>query len=281
MTVIVTGQPSRPRKGRKKIAATRVPKGPEVEYRNSLLALNRLLKAQTALISAAVTDGATPLQVRQMLDQMIAEANERFDVAAAQIAPSNINRLSRANKERVERSLRNAIGVDAAQILDSDAVRDQIELAVAENVGLIKSIPEQHHAKVAQAVFNNFRGEKFEEGSLANRLKALGAQTDRRAKFIARDQTAKFTASVNEIRQNDAGIVGYIWRNSQDRRVVGNPAGPYKPTRAHGNHWEREGKFFRWDDPPGDGHPGQAIGCRCFPEPVVDFNQLQQQMIVV
>ena len=42
----------------------------------------------------------------------------------------------------------------------------------------------------------------------------------------------------------------YIWQTMGDNRV-----------RAH--HQAREGAIFFWDNPPDDGHPGQAAGCRC------------------
>jgi uncharacterized protein with gpF-like domain len=32
-------------------------------------------------------------------------------------------------------------------------------------------------------------------------------------------------------------------------------------------HFDREGRTFTWADPPDDGHPGEAINCRCQAEP--------------
>lgn len=47
----------------------------------------------------------------------------------------------------------------------------------------------------------------------------------------------------------------YIWRTVKDDRV--------RP-----EHAAREGQIFSWTDPPDDGHPGEAFGCRCWAEPV-------------
>lgn len=33
---------------------------------------------------------------------------------------------------------------------------------------------------------------------------------------------------------------------------------------SEGAHAERDGKIFRWDDPPEGGHPSQDFGCRCY-----------------
>ncbi|QJE73761.1 minor capsid protein [Aerophototrophica crusticola] len=47
----------------------------------------------------------------------------------------------------------------------------------------------------------------------------------------------------------------YVWRTMRDERV--------RPSHA-----ERDGKVFRWSDPPQGGHPGEASNCRCWAEPV-------------
>jgi len=75
-------------------------------------------------------------------------------------------------------------------------------------------------------------------------------------------------SQVAQAKQQSAGFDKYIWRNSQDERVVGNPSGHYpQGNDRHGDHWSREGKVFSWSHPPHDGHPGEAINCRCTAEP--------------
>lgn len=61
-----------------------------------------------------------------------------------------------------------------------------------------------------------------------------------------------------------AGIEEYIWRTAGDNRV--RPA-----------HILRNGKKFKWDRPPLDGHPGMAIRCRCVAIPVIDLDNLKIQ----
>lgn len=91
----------------------------------------------------------------------------------------------------------------------------------------------------------------------------------RRAELIARDQIGTLSSKLAQAKQQESGGIGYIWRTSQDERVVGDPGGLYpKGNERHGNHYERDGVFFRWDQPPHDGHPGEAINCRCTAEPV-------------
>ena len=98
----------------------------------------------------------------------------------------------------------------------------------------------------------------------------------RRARIIARDQTAKLNSALTQGRMADAGIETYIWSTSEDERVRGNPTGLYP--KALPSHYVMNGKVCRWDDPTvwlengewvkraGDApylHPGMAIMCRC------------------
>jgi len=86
-----------------------------------------------------------------------------------------------------------------------------------------------------------------------------------RAKLIARDQTAKLNADLNQTRQEALGIEEYRWVTAKDDRV--------RPTHA-----ANEGKIFRWDARPGQpgypnatGHPGKDIQCRCIAQPIINL----------
>lgn len=277
---LVTDGKGKARKAEKIAAPIKPAVSPEVEYRRALLNLNRLLKAQTRQLGDLVKNGERPSAVATQIERELERANREFDAAAQRLAASTTEKLARNNKDKVERALRKALGVNSATLIDTPEIRDIITATTQENVALIKSIPEEHFARVSQAVFANYAGQPIEGGSLAKRLQQIGGITDRRAKFIARDQTAKFVSSLNAARQQEAGIDGYIWRNAGDNRVVGKPGGLYpEGTRGHGNHWDREGKTFSWDSPPPDGHPGMAFNCRCFAEPVINIEKVRDKAL--
>ncbi|MCZ0810930.1 phage minor head protein [Roseovarius sp. EGI FJ00037] len=64
-----------------------------------------------------------------------------------------------------------------------------------------------------------------------------------------------FAGLINQLRQQELGIEQYIWRSQDD-------------TKVRDSHAEYDDQVFRWDEPPEDGHPGQAHNCRCYAEPV-------------
>jgi SPP1 gp7 family putative phage head morphogenesis protein len=182
--------------------------------------------------------------------------------------------------KRFNNLISRGMGIDLPTTL-TPKIATALESSVVKNVSLIKSIPEQHFSKIEQLIHENVTKGRT-GGSLIADIKKLNGSTKKKAKLIARDQTAKLVSNLNKERQQQAGVVGYQWRNSQDGRVRGNPSGLYPKSKF--DHWKREGQYFLWENtknppmdpngkpfrqPPADGHAGDAILCRCTADPVI------------
>ena len=182
--------------------------------------------------------------------------------------------------KRFNNLISRGMGIDLPTTL-TPKIATALESSVVKNVSLIKSIPEQYFSKIEQLIHENVTKGRT-GGSLIADIKKLNGSTKKKAKLIARDQTAKLVSNLNKERQQQAGIVGYQWRNSQDKRVRGNPSGLYPKSKF--DHWKREGQYFLWENtknppmapngkpfrqPPADGHAGDAILCRCTADPVI------------
>ena len=281
MTVLITGEP-RARKGIKKARPILESRAARKNYRQGLFRLNQVMKQQTDRISELIRLGRPASEILAEIEISLEQANNVAASGAEGVAADFVQAVQADNKRKFENLVKNALSVDGATILDSPATQQVILDSTAENVELITSIPTEHFDRVSKAVLDNFRGVSFEKGGLTNRLKKIGSISDRRAKFIARDQTAKLVGTLNEARQVDAGITEYIWRNMRDVRVVGNPGGLYpKGNRVHNDHWTREGERFSWKKPPPDGHPGQPINCRCRAEPYIDVEKMKRDALRV
>ena len=63
--------------------------------------------------------------------------------------------------------------------------------------------------------------------------------------------------NLTELRQTSIGVTDYVWSTSGDERV--------RP-----EHAARNGKVYKWSEPPAGGHPGEDIQCRCRAIPVLD-----------
>lgn len=162
------------------------------------------------------------------------------------------------------RQVNSVLGVDP---MPTPALRSAALRFAQENVALIRSVEEEYFARLeADIVLALRQGARWEQ--LAPKISERYKVSGRRAELIARDQMGSLVSQVAQAKQQSAGFDKYIWRNSQDERVVGNPSGHYpQGNDRHGDHWSREGKVFSWSHPPHDGHPGEAINCRCTAEP--------------
>lgn len=159
--------------------------------------------------------------------------------------------------------LRSVYGVD---VITADIpLQATLWVWEAENIALIKSIPQQ--------AVSRMQGQIVEAVRTGRTLASLKAQireefdvTDRRAQLIARDQIGKLNGQLTMERQQSIGVDTYTWRGILD-------------ARERPEHVDREGKIFAWNNPPSDGHPGQPIRCRCTAEPVLPSWEEMEQRI--
>lgn len=262
MSTIVLNK--KPTVRQEKIAAKGIkpPKAIEWEARR---AINRALEEFYAELDyfKEHVEEYTPAQASRILSELQEKWAGRLSPQADIISANWLKAIDDRQKKKTMEMLRGALGVDIQTIFEDPIVQQGLDNMRLEAAYLIKTIPYDSIGKVAERVFQYYRGEPMPEGrTLTQQLKEEFNITYERAKRIARDQTNKMNGNLTQIRQTGLGIEEYIWRTARDQRVVGNPSGFYpKGNRVHGNHWEREGKVFRWDTPPADGVPGISINC--------------------
>lgn len=107
---------------------------------------------------------------------------------------------------------------------------------------------------------NAFNGARAE--SLVKIIESEYGVSQRKAKFLAKQETKLVTSAFNQERYKSVGVTKYRWSTSRDERV-------------REEHRELNGKVFQWgeaviDDQGNKGDPGQAFGCRCIAIPVVE-----------
>ena len=240
-----------------RVPAPKFPKSVERRYRAYLLrrvkALDKLVKLHV-LKSLATGKGTgkitAPANVRA--DGLVADILAKLRKAWASQAPPDPALLIRF----VDQIAASARAFQARLVVGPLPLPVPFSTKgfVAENVKLIKSIDAVYLDRVATIV-----AEAQSKGWSASRagreLRDATGITTRRAQLIARDQIATVNSKIAEKQQTAVGIDSYIWSTSQDERV--------RP-----DHAAREGKEFKWSEPPFDGNPGEPINCRCVAIPV-------------
>lgn len=176
---------------------------------------------------------------------------------AREISESFVAGQNSAHKKRFYNAMNANAGIDIGSMISEEGLEDILNTQVARNVGLIKSIPDDYFKRIEQMVYDGVL-KKSDSKSLISKITEIGYSTEARAKFIARDQTAKLNAALNRNRAERVSVE-YIWRTGKDQRV-------------RDNHRSKDGKIFRWDTPPTDtGHPGEDFQCRCYAEAIIDI----------
>jgi SPP1 gp7 family putative phage head morphogenesis protein len=184
-----------------------------------------------------------------------------LDVLGHQLADSAA--LSRATKGVADKAFRHSkteFGRLGIKIREAEPTfGKKITAWRAENVGLVKSLFGDEKKKLGK-ILREGEGRRYE--SLAKDIEARLDVTQRKAEFLAIDQTLKLNADITRARMGAAGITEYVWTTAGDERV--------RPT-----HEELDGETFSFDDPPvtnedGDrNNPGEDYRCRCVAYPVL------------
>jgi uncharacterized protein with gpF-like domain len=239
-------------------------------------AMREAMARMQADVAAAARLSESARAKATRLEALSDKWGDEFRRLADDLAWRLVHDTSEAGKRHWIEQAQKALGVPAVLQFDTPQMQAALDNAAVAAASWIKTIPQEHIGRVAAALVTSLRAEEFPEGkTLPQVIEDIGGITRRRARFIARDQLHKVFSGVSEAQQREIGVAEFVWRNAGDDRVVGKPGGLYpKGSRLHGDHWHREGKVYRWDTLPADGGPGQAIGCRCFCQPLLDINKI-------
>ena len=106
---------------------------------------------------------------------------------------------------------------------------------------------------------------------LASIIEARFGVAQRKAQFLADQETSLLVSEFREQRYRELGSTEYVWETTGDAKV--------RPTHGESNdHRSLNGRRFSWDAPPvvdsASGrrcHPGQDYNCRCVARPILVF----------
>lgn len=222
---------------------------------------DQLIPLLRNLESEYTADASWFAQITNMLQILIAKwSSPNMQRIAEQLAGQFVTTADKVNEQRIARQF----GVN---IYSSDPQMEQVlEAAVYNNVQLIKSIPAQYLGQVENIVLTNTRAGN-RSSAMVKALQEQYGVTQRRAKMIARDQTAKVNGDLNAKRQQVAGFPYFQWVTSNDERVRDRHEDIAEKVTEYGPG------VYRWDNPPLSDKgipiiPGNDYQCRCTARPV-------------
>lgn len=222
-----------------------------------LVPLLRKLSPDYSKDSAIVVHDAWLPLITNMLEQIINKwTSPSFKALAETIARKFVTTADNVNEKR--------FGFDIFS--DDVALQEYIQASIYDNTRLITTIPAQYLAQVESIVLTNTRAGNRSSAIVKSLQEQFGV-TKRRAKMIARDQTAKVNGDLNKKRQESAGFDYFQWMDSDDKRVRDRHESIANKVTAYGKG------VYRWDFPPLSDKgipiiPGSDYQCRCVAIPV-------------
>src|SRR5512146_2230504 len=201
-------------------AAVRPNAGIEAAYRRKLKALiaemarsfDYWVKASWRASEPVMAQDATPAEeLRVALNRLGRRWQRRFNEAAPELAAYFAKQAHRRSDAALASILRRA-GFTVRFTMTPE-MRDVFRAVVAENVQLIRSIPQQYFTQVQGDVMRSVAAGR-DLNTLSRDLAKRHGVTARRAAFIALDQNNKATAQLQRARQTSLGIEEGVWLHS-------------------------------------------------------------------
>lgn len=203
-------------------------------------------------------DASPSEKMRRSLADLAKRWQRRFNESAPKIAEAYLRGSFKATDSAMRSALRDAGWTVKFQM--TPAIRDAFDASLAENVALIRSIPEQYLLDVQGAVSRSYTAGRDLKTMVAD-LKRIYPKAANRAILIARDQSNKANGVVARARQMELGITEAYWMHSHAGKTP-------RPT-----HVAMNGKVYKISEGMYDPavkrfiNPGELINCRCTSRP--------------
>lgn len=252
----------------RKLVGIEAPPAAMRSYERALLRIRDVvwshLKSSTFPALDAVLRGDRADDLSSALKRSLAQLAAKLARESSRISSSAVT-IARGvdgrHKTLFYQRVKEAVGVE---VVAAEGFRGKVLNAwERENAALIKSVIDTSaiRSEVEDAVASGLRHEVLAKRWRERGLPLRFGTVEGRAKVIARDQISKLNGQLTEARQRNIGITEYTWRTSRDQRV-------------RDAHASLEGRRIKWDKPPAEGHPGNAVQCRCTAEAVLDVETI-------
>ncbi len=211
-------------------------------------------KDEARIIPDFAQDASPARMLQKVLNRLFRYWMRRWSDEAAKIAGDFIHKTQQRTTSSYEQAFR-AAGFTVK--MDPSRVRnDAVQALIAENVNLIKSIPQHYFTEVNGLVQRSVSTGR-DLGFLTDELEKRYGVTRRRADLIARDQANKATEAIKRVEDERLGVKVGIWVHV-----------PGKYT-SRATHRAMHGKPFLLSEGLYDSAvgrkvvPGELVACQC------------------
>ena len=230
-------------------------------YKIDLRKINATLRADIAVIEDRIKEDINKIQ--SVLQQKQSQELPDFDTEEVQKA---FDKYAKDLEDKTYDSLK--IGLNQYSKENMDLLRkDYIE----STKYFVKKFNNKRLPKIREKLAALTLKKNLSHKSLVKYIKEEFNLSDKRCKFIARQESMLAKSHFIQEKAVSKGFTSYMWETAHDEKVRDNPLG--------GDHKDLDGKIFRFDDPPVVNHktnkkanPGQDYNCRCVAKIVVSWD---------
>ncbi len=237
--------------------------------RETNLELLKLFRSETSKEYFA-EDASISSQARILMNKLTSKFTALFNYKSSPLAKQMVEHSERYSTTTLNRSLEQLTGgLSLKTGLITPGLEDVSKSIIAENVALIKSIPQQYFTDVTGAVMRSISaGGLFD---LQPQIAKYDGMTHRRAQLIALDQTRKAYTLINVEKMKSLGLTKFEWLHT---------SGSQHPRHSH---VKINGMIFTYANvineqraagvPEKDlGLPSIPVNCRCRALPVIELS---------
>lgn len=234
--------------------------------------LKKVARASAHLVEQHVGEDGVTIYRSKELNDALESYSKKIEPWARTQSAKMLQHVQKSNKrayQQKSKALSAAITIEA----DDSHIGMIARALLEEQVALIRSIPIEAGRRAQEIALKNvLQGTRAapDQDTVEQLQKEMGMTEEvaiNRAKLIARTETARANAAINQARAMSVGSGQYRWHNSGDAAV--------RHSHKFLKGKKLQGMIFSWDAPPTlddgmTGHPGTFPNCRCFAEPVFD-----------
>lgn len=216
------------------------------------------LTANYKASGALAMDASPAIFMREAMRKLSRRWQRNFDGIAKRLASRFVEQVMGNGDATLSNAMQQAGFTVPFKM--TEVMNNALQAKITENVGLIRSIPEQYLRQVETLVMESVsRGRDLK--TLTDELQQRYGITRRRAALIARDQNNKATSTLQAARQQSLGITEGIWRHSHAGKTFRK-----SHVTADGERFTLNRGLYldgKWT------LPGEEINCKCGWEPVI------------
>lgn len=181
-----------------------------------------------------------------------------------------VDKITNDLQEQLVRSVSSVEGLPAPSPVSEGVTGQLREKLTQETSRAVKDFTLEATQELRSLVRQNL-SEGGRTDRLASIIEARFGVAQRKAQFLANQETSLLVSGYREQRYRELGSTEYVWETVGDGKV--------RPTHGESNdHRSLNGRRFSWDAPPvvdsASGrrcHPGQDYNCRCIARPILVF----------